>query len=217
MFNATIRRACARFKMKLSLMRKRGYIPEILGYSGEELPEVFTAHPLDKRKDILFITEFAEPLIFDGRPIVIDLFSGCGGFSLGIINAGFRVVASVENSDDAHITYAYNLPTRQKAPIHCYHKDIRKLSGREILFNLGLKPGDVDLVIGSPPCQGFSYGGKRKMGDERDLLLFDFKRLIFEIQPKIWIMENVPGLKTKKFPDGSLVLDKFMDGLKKRS
>lgn len=202
--------------MKLSLMKKRGHIPEILGLSGEELPEVFTALPMPSRryKNKMLISEGAEELIYDGRRIAIDLFSGCGGFSLGFIKAGFRIVASVENDVQAHITYAYNLPTLQKAPIHCYHKDIKKITGREILDNLGLLPGQVDAVIGSPPCQGFSYGGKRKIGDVRDMLIFDFKRLVMEIQPKVWIMENVPGLKTKKLPDGSLVLDKFMEGLK---
>ena len=205
--------------MKLSLMRKRKYIPEILGFNGEELPEVFTACPmpsLEKRKDRMILIPGAEELIYDNRKIVIDLFSGCGGFSLGFVQAGFRIVASVENNDEAHITYAFNIPTRQNSPIHCYHKDIRKLTGREILLNLGLKPGDVDVVIGSPPCQGFSYVGKRKVGDIRDSLLFEFKRLINEIQPKMWIMENVPGLKTKKFPDGTLVLDKFLEGMNKQ-
>ena len=198
-------------------MRKRKYIPKILGFDGEELPEVFTAHPmpsLNKRDDTLFITEGPEKLFFDNRLKVIDLFSGCGGFSLGMVQAGLRIVASVENDACAHMTYAFNIPTYQMAPIHCYHKDIRKLTGREILFNLGLEVGEIDVVIGSPPCQSFSYAGKRKVGDIRDSLLFEFKRLINEIQPKMWIMENVPGLKTKKFPDGSLVLDKFMEGLK---
>ncbi|HEA65085.1 MAG TPA: DNA cytosine methyltransferase [Candidatus Aminicenantes bacterium] len=201
--------------MKLSLMRKRG-APEILGLSGEELPEIFTAINMPSRryKNKMLIAPGAEKLIYDGRRIAIDLFSGCGGFSLGFINAGFRIVAAVENDVSANLTYVYNIPFLQKAPLHCYNKDIKKLSGREILFNLGLEPGDVDAVIGSPPCQGFSYIGKRKVGDIRDSLLFEFKRLVLEIQPKTWIMENVPGLKTKKLPDGSLVLDKFLEGFK---
>lgn len=202
--------------MKLSLMRKRKHIPKILGFDGDELPELFTALPFPKKnKDEMMIVPGAEKLIYDGRPIVIDLFSGCGGFSLGFVNSGWRIVASVENNTEAHITYSYNIPTKQNAPIHCYHKDIRKLSGYEILNNLGLKPGDVHAIIGGPPCPSFSLAGKRKVGDERDLLLFEFKRLIFEIQPKVWIMENVKGIQSKRFPDGTLVLDKFMEGLQK--
>ncbi len=197
----------------------RKFCPKIIGYNGDNFPEVFTAHPmpsLKEREDTLFITEGAERLFFDRRLKVIDLFSGCGGVSLGLVQAGLRIVASVENDDGAHASYAYNIPTYQLAPIHCYHKDIRKVSGREILFNLGMEVGEIDVVVGSPPCQGFSYAGKRSVGDLRDSLLFEFKRLINEIQPKIWIMENVPGIKTKKFPDGTLILDKFMEGLKKQ-
>lgn len=203
--------------MKQAISKRKGY-PKIIGYQGDYFPEVFTAHPmpsLNERNNTLFITEFAEELFFDNRLKVIDLFSGCGGFSLGLVQAGLRIVASVENEDTAHVTYAYNIPTFQQAPIHCYHKDIRKVTGREILFNLGLEVGEMDVVVGSPPCQGFSYAGKRKVGDERDSLLFEFKRLINEIQPKTWVMENVPGLKTKKFSDGSLVLDKFLEGMQK--
>jgi len=189
-----------------------------IGYDGDYFPEVFTAHPmpsLEERNDKLFITEGAEKLFYDNRLKVIDLFSGCGGMSLGLVNAGLRIVASVENDDSAHCTYAYNIPTFQMAPIHCYSKDIREISGREILFNLGLEVGEVDVVVGGPPCPSFSYAGKRKIGDERDLLLFEFKRLIEEIQPKTWVMENVPGIKTKKFPDGTLVLDKFLEGMER--
>ncbi len=201
--------------MKLSKKLSRINV-DILGLKGEEMPKLFTACPmpsLNERNNKMIIVNGAEPLIYDDRLKVVDLFSGCGGMSLGLVNAGLRIVASVENDDMAHLTYAYNIPTYQKAPIHCYNMDIRKLSGYTILANLGLKSGEVDLVVGSPPCQGFSYAGKRKISDERDLLLFEFKRLIKEINPKCWVMENVPGIRTKKFQDGTLVLDKFLEGM----
>ena len=99
--------------MKLSQMKKKGHLENVIGFSGEELPEVFTAHPFPslKKKDGIFITQFAEPLLFDERLNVIDLFSGCGGLSLGLVQAGLRIVASVENDTSAHLTYVANIPT----------------------------------------------------------------------------------------------------------
>ena len=207
------------WRKKLRKMAKRFKV-KLLGIKGNNLPELFTAHSfpsLKERGEELLVTAGAEPLIFDGRPIAIDLFSGCGGFSLGLVQAGFRIVASVENDESAHATYCFNIPTYQKASIHCYHQDIRKLSGHQILANLGLTGDDIDLLVGGPPCQGFSHAGKRKVGDERDLLLFEFSRIVKEINPKCWAMENVPGIKTKKFSDGTLVLDEFMKGMNVKS
>ncbi len=195
-------------------MAKRFKI-KMLGIEGNEFPELFTAHPfpsLKERGEQLLVTPGAEPILYDGRKIAVELFSGCGGFALGMVQAGFRIVASVEIDESAHATYCYNIPTYQKASIHCY-SDIRKISGYQILANLGLNRGDVDIVFGSPPCQGFSYAGKRAIGDERDMLLFEFKRIIKEINPKTWVMENVPGIRSKKFSDGKLILDEFLEGM----
>ena len=176
-----------------------------------KLPEMFTAYPTMWREGYprgILISVGPDELIRDSRPIAVDLFSGAGGFSLGIILAGFRVVASVEIAQDAHLTYCLNIPDSQMAPLHCY-SDITKIHGREILNNLNLERGDIDLVVGSPPCQSFSLAGKRKIGDVRDNLLFEYQRLVMELQPKCFCMENVPGLKSKKLPDGRKVMDVF--------
>ncbi len=193
------------------------WMPKCLGWDRLiPLPEKFTVHPDPKwrnRKDRLMIIEpKLDKLILDGRPVVVDLFAGCGGFSLGFIQAGWRVIASVEWSYDAHVTYCNNIPHIQQAPLHVYTCDIHQMTGREILLNAGIE--EVDCVIGSPPCQGFSMSGKREIGDCRDSLLWEFGRLIKEIQPKTWVMENVPGLKSKKLPDGRKVFDVFMEYVK---
>ncbi len=195
-------------------------MPPILGWDRlTPLPKRFTAHPdpswKNRKRRLMIIEPKMEKLILDGRPIVIDLFSGCGGFSLGFIKAGFRVIASVEWADWAHITYCNNIPHMQQASLHAYSCDIRGLSGREILLNAGVK--GVDCIIGSPPCQSFSPMGKRIIGDEKDSLLWEFGRLVKEIQPKTYIMENVPGLKSKKLPNGKLVLDEFLNYMKEKT
>lgn len=188
-------------------------MPKVLGWDRlKPLPVQFTAWPVEGQHKMMVVPDM-ENLYLDERPTVIDLFSGCGGFSLGFILAGWRVIASVEWDYWAHVTYAANIPKAQKAPVHCYHMDIRKLYGRQILWNAGIEK--VDCIIGGPPCQSFSQIGKRKIGDERDSLLWEFGRLVKEIQPKTFIMENVPGLKSKKLPDGRKVVDAFMEYIKK--
>lgn len=87
--------------------------------------------------------------------------------------------------------------------------DMRKLKGQDILNTLGLKQGNLDLVCGGPPCQGFSTSGKRQVGDPRNALVYEYARLIVELQPKTFIMEEVPNVVNFFDPDGVPVLDKF--------
>lgn len=122
-------------------------------------------------------------------PTVISLFAGCGGSSLGYSMAGYRELLAVEWNDNAIATFELNFPD---VPI--YHGDIHKLSVEECLELTGLKPGELDLLDGSPPCQGFSTAGKRKMTDKRNQLYMEFVRLLRELQPKVFVMENVSGL-----------------------
>lgn len=136
------------------------------------------------------------------RPKAIDLFSGCGGLTLGLKRAGFEVVAAVEIDPKARSTYALNHPE-----IWLGGDDIRKTTADDLMKVLGLKPGELDMLAGCPPCQGFSRMRKRNKGnsarDERNALIEDFGRLVLEIRPKLVMMENVPGLseyfRFKKF------------------
>lgn len=99
---------------------------------------------------------------------------------------------------------------------HFWMRDVRDITGTEILAALGLKPGEVDAVMGGPPCQGFSMSGKRDVMDPRNSLVFEFARLALEIQPKTFAMENVPGILSMVTPEGIPVLDAlarvFSDG-----
>lgn len=87
--------------------------------------------------------------------------------------------------------------------------DIRKLKGKDILDALGMKPGDLDCVCGGPPCQGFSQAGKQNIADPRNNLVYEFGRMIVELQPKSFVMEEVPAILNFFDPDGVPVLDKF--------
>lgn len=122
-------------------------------------------------------------------PTVVSLFAGCGGSSLGYSMAGYREFLAVEWNDNAVATLKLNFPD-----VPVYHGDIHKLSVEECLELTGLKPGELDLLDGSPPCQGFSTAGKRKMTDKRNQLYMEYVRLLRGLQPKVFVMENVSGL-----------------------
>jgi DNA (cytosine-5)-methyltransferase 1 len=123
----------------------------------------------------------------------IDLFSGCGGLSLGLKGAGFTVAAAVEIDRKAQETYRLNHPN-----VRLYPQDIRKLDPAQILAEAGLKVGELDLLAGCPPCQGFSrLRTKNKMtsvSDDRNDLVEDFLRFVEVMQPKTVMLENVPAL-----------------------
>ncbi len=120
---------------------------------------------------------------------VIDLFCGCGGFSKGFEEAGFSVRFGIDLWQDAIVTYKKNFPGAA-----VLNEDIEKISGKQILELCGMAPEDVDVIIGGPPCQGFSVSGKRLIDDERNRLYKAFVGLVAEIKPKMFVMENVPGL-----------------------
>jgi len=120
----------------------------------------------------------------------IDLFAGCGGLSLGIKRAGFRIVAAVEINPEASRTYRQN-----HRRTRLLERDIRQLADNELLDAAeGRKP---DLIVGCAPCQGFcSLTRKWKREDPRNDLLLEMGRLIERMQPDAVMMENVPGLLT---------------------
>lgn len=121
----------------------------------------------------------------------IDLFSGAGGITLGLLNAGFHVRLCSDLSEACEATHLRNFP---KIPF--IRGDIHLLSGVDLLDACGLRPGELDLLIGGPPCQGFSIIGRRELGDPRNGLFREFIRLGRELQPKAMVIENVTGLAT---------------------
>lgn len=123
----------------------------------------------------------------------IDLFSGCGGLTLGLRQAGFQVIGAVEIDPVAVETYKAN-----HKRVHVWTKDICDLSVDEILVKFNLKPGELDLVAGCPPCQGFStmttMNGKYERNDARNDLVFQYLRIVQGLRPRAVMMENVPDL-----------------------
>ena len=124
----------------------------------------------------------------------IDLFCGCGGLTEGLKQASFNVKLAVDNAENPLQSYKLNHP---EVSVFC--DNICNLSGEYIEKNTGLKKGKLDLLAGCPPCQGFSTirtkNGKYSTKDERNILINEFLRIALELQPKIVILENVPGLK----------------------
>lgn len=183
-------------------------------------------------------TEFTFP---DTRYTFADFFAGCGGFSLGLIQAGLKCVSALEFNDDAAWTYWYNLcyngwshlwvdPADEKkiakiqkkwkggetknhlfkngipdnwlsvdAPMPCsnlFLMDITKLEPEDWMDLIGVRPGDIRIFVGGPPCQGFSMAGKRDVMDARNQLALRYIYYAKVCKPEIVIIENVPGLLT---------------------
>jgi len=139
---------------------------------------------------------------------VVDLFCGCGGASLGFELAGCRVVGAVDIDPVACEIYSENLGLE---PI-C--GDLRRVRGSDILERYGLRGNDVDLVVGCPPCQGFS-SLRRTRGlpeeDDRNDLVAVFLEHVREIQPNVVLFENVPGIATIY---GGEYLDLYLNGMR---
>ncbi len=137
------------------------------------------------------LKRFVELRDVDGRANgmnFVDLFSGAGGFSQGLRQAGFTPVASVELIEIASATHCRNFP-------ECKHfsGDIKNFNPSE-----WLEGKSVHLVAGGPPCQGFSVAGKRDPNDPRNVLFRQYVRIVAELRPWYFVMENVPGILTMK-------------------
>lgn len=125
------------------------------------------------------------------RPIAIDLFAGCGGMSLGLEAAGFDIAAAVEFDAIHTLVHHFNFPYGASI---C--KNISDVDSQYLLQAVESKgfDGEIDLIAGGPPCQGFSHMGKRQLDDPRNSLVFEYLRIIKEIKPKYFLFENVPGI-----------------------
>ena len=125
------------------------------------------------------------------RPTAISLFAGAGGCSLGFGQAGYDVRFATDLDADAVESYRRNFPGTP-----CETADIRQLTAEAVLQRLGLNPGELDLLLGGPPGQGFSSAGVKAGDDPRNSLLSHYVRLLEGIGPKWFVMENVEGLLT---------------------
>ncbi len=121
----------------------------------------------------------------------IDLFCGAGGLSVGLKKSGFRVCLGVDIDEKALKTYKCNLK-RTKV----LKEDIKKVTGEKITELTGINRHDNFLLAGCPPCQGFSSLGKRDASDEKNELVYEYVRIINELEPSFILMENVPGMSS---------------------
>ena len=127
--------------------------------------------------------------ILASKPTVIDLFCGAGGLSCGFRQAGFAVLAGLDNWEEALVTYRRNFPDTKTI-----NADLEKITPKEIDAILEKNAGKFDVIIGGPPCQGFSVSGKRLINDPRNKLYKAFVSLVAHYKPKLFVMENVPGV-----------------------
>ena len=144
----------------------------------------------------------------------IDLFSGAGGFSLAAYNAGFDVLAAIEFDQNAAETYQKNLVDRLKAKTQVFAEDITKVDIESIMRYQGIKKGQLDLLLGGPPCQGFSSHRIKDSGkdDPRNALLIRYFDFVEHLKPKAFLVENVPGLL---WPRHEKYLNNFLNLAKK--
>ena len=117
----------------------------------------------------------------------IDLFSGCGGLSLGFEQAGFNSLLAIDNWNDALSTYSFN---RKGAQTLC--ADLSAIDPLKIKRDYAINT--IDAIIGGPPCQGFSIAGKRIIDDDRNKLYKSFVKFVEIFKPKTFVMENVPNI-----------------------
>lgn len=133
---------------------------------------------------------------------VVSLFSGAGGMDIGVLDAGFEILASVEL--DAHATETLRAAVgRENRQTRVIEADVREIDAAKLMKELHLKPGELDLLCGGPPCQAFSQIGKQEaLRDERGLLLFEMVRFAKVFQPKAILIEQVKGLLSATHENG---------------
>jgi DNA (cytosine-5)-methyltransferase 1 len=122
------------------------------------------------------------------RPKLIECFCGAGGLALGFVRAGFETIYAFDNDSACVNTYTSNLG------YHSFVRDATQVTKKSIEKDLGYKLPEIDVVSGGPPCQGFSVQRRGDDNDSRNNLVLEFIRLVCEIMPKYFVMENVGGL-----------------------
>ena len=139
----------------------------------------------------------------------ISFFAGCGGLCYGVKAAGFEIVATNELIENYKDIYELNFPNTNFLP-----NDVQEISKSDIEKVL-MKHKEIDLMVGGPPCQGFSLAGKRNVNDKRNTLFEYYLKIAEQIQPKIILIENVRLLTSMKDPNGSLVSKRILDTFEK--
>ena len=123
----------------------------------------------------------------------IDLFSGAGGLTLGLAKAGFTTIFATDYDENVSQTFKKNF---QNVEFLC--KNITDINFKSLKNNLSIMPGELDLIVGGPPCQGFSMANRKKIdNDPRNLLFRSFVRAVEVFRPKCFLIENVTGINSE--------------------
>lgn len=133
-------------------------------------------------------------------PTAIDCFCGAGGMAIGLRRAGFHLAYAFDKDADAISSYKRNVGA------HADVRSVEAITGEDLLSSAGLEPGQCSALVGGPPCQGFSRQRRGDDSDGRNALVLEFLRLVLEIRPKVFLMENVPAIKSAR---GIKYLDKI--------
>jgi DNA (cytosine-5)-methyltransferase 1 len=141
---------------------------------------------------------------------VIDLFCGCGGMSKGLSDAGLHIIAGIDIWDVAINSYNKNFNTHKG-----YSYDLTKLPPEKFNEIHNKDNKTIDIIVGGPPCQSFSIAGKRDKNDPRNSLFIEYIKYLDYFKPKLFIMENVIGILSKKTNTNEKVIDIIMNELNK--
>lgn len=142
------------------------------------------------------------------RPIAVDLFAGAGGLSLGFEQAGYEVAAAVELDPIHAAVHEFNFPNGKT-----FCASVVDITGDMLREGSAIGSREVAVVVGGAPCQGFSMIGQRALDDPRNSLVLEFARIVLELQPSHFVLENVAGLtvgKHKRFLEE--IIELFEDG-----
>ena len=144
-----------------------------------------------------------------GSVQLVDLFCGVGGLSAGFEEAGHKAVAALDVDDEAIETYRSNFPNAR-----IFHTPIERLSTAKLLGEIGAKKGDLDLIVGGPPCQAFSVNNhRRSKADYRASLAFHYLRFVAQLAPKHVLLENVPGIQSVEGENIALTIENELRSL----
>ena len=138
----------------------------------------------------------------------ISLFSGIGGLSLGFEGAGYKIAGFCELDDALAGIYQTNFPDSERIGSDVSRVDPEKLR------DFCKKTGPIDIIVGGPPCQGFSLSGKRSVDDPRNYLFQEYMKIVDVVRPKVVVIENVRLLTSMKSKDGGFVRDHILADLR---
>lgn len=191
--------------------RKKRYRHHHYGNNHEDGGRAVQCFPTPGNSDYVELVRDLDSHRFAERsgPTVLSVFSGCGGFSLGFAWAGYTIKGHVEADLAIQRMYARNFPSSRNCG-----SDVTRITDAD-LESLSRQIGSIDVLLGGPPCQGFSLAGKRNVHDPRNGLFQHYLRFVRHLRPKIAIMENVRLLTSMRNDRGGPVLHDIVTGFRR--